>query len=366
MSPTATMGDSTRANAGKRDYGYSNARIRGMRSRLLKRDVLERLAESADLHELVQELMQTDYAVDLEDALIHGRGPNEVGEGLRNNLVRTYRKVFGFLNQEAADICSAVLGRWDVFNLKTILRGKHVHLSNTEIADGLLPVGALSQSDLEGLVRQPDIRSVVDTAMTWGLPQSGALREGFVEYARTGDLAGFELALDRRYSEWAAQLLARRGANAALARRILTTQVDIENLLMVLRVARADLDPEEAERYFLAGGKDVTLDLYSKLAAMSEVDEILDGLKGSRFGMVLEEAAERYLESQSISVFERALEDFLTRKAIALGGGDPLGVGIPIAYLWSKNNEVTNVRIVARGIAVGMPVERMRRELILV
>lgn len=366
MSPETSMTATASANSGKRDYGYMNARLRGMRSRLLHRDLLDRLTEAQDLHQLVQELMQTEYAADLEEAFIHGRGANEVGEALRLNLVRTYRKVFGFMNEEAADICSTVLGRWDVFNLKTILRGKHVHLSNAEIADGLLPVGALALADLEGLVRQPDIRAVVDTALTWKLAEGLPLREGFAQYGRTGDLAAFELALDRYYSAWAASRLRVGHQNHALARRILSIQIDIQNLLMVLRAARANLDHAEAERYFLAGGADVALDLYVRLAAMSDVDEILDGLRGTRFGAILEEAAERYLETQSISVFERALEDYLTRKAIALGGTDPLGVGIPLAYLWSKNNEVTNVRIIARGIAMGMPTDRMRRELILV
>lgn len=366
MSPIAATAESKGANSSPKDYGYANARLRGMRARLMRRDMLERLTEAADLHQLIQDLMQTEYAPDLEEALIHGRGPNEVGEALRLNLVRTYRKVFGFLNAEAAQIAATVLGRWDVFNLKTILRGKHVHLSNTEISEGLLPVGALSHGDLEGLVKQPDIRAVVDTVSTWNLPQAVAMRDGFTQYARTGDLAEFELALDRYYAEWAAGRLVRGNKNHALARRILSIQVDIQNLLMIFRIARANLEPTEVDRYFLVGGSEVPLDLYQKLAGMSDVDEILDSMRGTKYGDLLEQAAERFLESQSISVFERALEDYLTRKAIALGSTDPLGVGIPIAYLWSKNNEVTNVRIIARGIAMGMPTNRMRRELILV
>jgi V/A-type H+-transporting ATPase subunit C len=60
------------------------------------------------------------------------------------------------------------------------------------------------------------------------------------------------------------------------------------------------------------------------------------------------------------------LEDFLMRRALSLGTGDPLGVGVSIAYLWAKQNEITNLRIIVKGKAVGMPVDRVRRELILV
>jgi len=37
-----------------------------------------------------------------------------------------------------------------------------------------------------------------------------------------------------------------------------------------------------------------------------------------------------------------------------------------VSYLWTKANEVTNLRIVVKGVSVGMPEERMREELIVV
>jgi V/A-type H+/Na+-transporting ATPase subunit C len=366
MSPVPTP--RTKApNTGATDYGYSNARLRGMRSRLLRSEALERLMQTDDMHQLIQELLQTPYAPDLEEALLMGRTAAEVSEGLKTNLVRTYRKVFGFMNQEAKEISAVLLGRWDVFNIKTILRGKHIELAAGEISEGLLPVGALSQVDLDGLLMQNDIRGVIDTAVTWDLPQAPAMRDGYVEYQRTGELADLELALDRYYSTWAMRKLSsKRNRNYAMGRRILGIQVDIQNLVMVFRAARENLTPEQSEEYFLYGGNQVGLDMYQRLAALSDIDEILDGLRGTRFGKLLDEAAEHYLETMSVASFERALEDYFTRKVIAVGGTDPLGVGIPLAYLWGKQNEVTNVRIIVKSIAVGIPAQRTRRELILV
>ena len=66
-------------------------------------------------------------------------------------------------------------------------------------------------------------------------------------------------------------------------------------------------------------------------------------------------------------MFERALEDYFTRKVIAVGSSDPLGVGIPIALPVGeaeRGHEPAHHR--RRAKAVGMPAERMRRELILV
>jgi len=152
------------------DYGYANARIRGMRSRLLKAQQLDQLMAATDIRQVIQELTQTEVGPFLEETLIQGMTAAAVDEALKRNLVATYRKVFKFLNEEALYICGTLLGRWDVFNAKTIVRGKHLQLSAVEIGEGLLPVGALSQIDLDGLMAQPDVRGVSDLASTWELP----------------------------------------------------------------------------------------------------------------------------------------------------------------------------------------------------
>lgn len=364
---TMKTGDRQAAESHRtRDYGYSNARIRGMRARLLGAETLERYLRAEDVKSVLQELMHGEYATDLEEVLIHGRGAHEVDEGLRHNLVRTYRKVLGFLNDEAYDICSTLLGRWDVFNLKTIMRGKHLHLANAEIEDALLPVGSLGQVELAGLLAATDLRGVIELAVTWGLTHSGAIRTGFAQYQKSGVLADLELPLDRQYAEWAHERLSRPGENYALGKWVLGTQIDDLNLVTVFRAARENLEPEQSIRYFLSGGRDVDLDKYQRLAIMSDTDEILDELHGTRYGKVLDDAAGRFIETGSLAVFERALEDYFTRKVTSMGSRDPLGVGIPIAYLWAKQNEVTNLRIIVKGKSIGLPLDRTRKELIVV
>jgi len=364
MSPVAVAKPATQSRGN--DYGYSNARLRGMRSRLLKSEKLDQLLGAGDIRQIIQELTHTEIGPYLEETLIHGLTATSVDQALKLNLVATYRKVLGFLNDEAFDICSTLLGRWDVFNMKSVVRGKHMHLTAEEIGEGLLPVGALSQTDLDGLIGQGDLRGVVDLASTWGLPQAAALREGYQVYQRTGELADLELALDHHYAEWSTRRLAKRRRNYAIARSILQQRVDKQNLVMIFRAARESLPPEQAQDYFLLGGSDLDLETYLRLCAMSDIDEILDGLRGSRYTTLLDEAALRYLETLSVAVFERALEDQFMRRVLRLGGSDPLGIGIPIAYLWGKQNEVTNLRIIVKGVAVGMPAERTRKELILV
>ena len=138
------------------------------------------------------------------------------------------------------------------------------------------------------------------------------------------------------------------------------------NLLTVFRLLKSDIGGVDPKIFFLPGGAHVNEALFNSLSGMSDVDEVLDGLKNTPYARQLEDVIATYVDEGSLSVFERALEDFVMRKALDAGRGDPLGVGITIGYLWAKQNEITNLRIIVKCTSVGMPADRMRKELILV
>jgi V/A-type H+-transporting ATPase subunit C len=348
------------------DAGYANARLRGMRSHLLPVEFLQRLIAAPDVSAVIKELMETAYEGDLETELVHGRTAAVVDEALKDNMVHAYRKVLSFVHPEARKILSTLLGRWDVFNVKTLLRGAHNHVSLDETKMSFFPAGYLGSDELEALAKLDDVRAEIDTMAMWGLPYAPRLRHAYPEYARTNDLAPLELAVDVQYAEWAANRLAGEAADTEIARRILGMQIDTSNLVMVFRLLKADVQTTHAERYYLEGGRAITRDMYMELARMSDVDEVLDRLKATPYAEALDDAALRYLESSSIPVFERALEQLLVHTALLAGVRDSQGVGVAISYLYAKQNEITNLRIIVKGKSVGMPADRVRGELILV
>jgi V/A-type H+-transporting ATPase subunit C len=349
-----------------RDYGYGNARTRGMKSHLLGAPFFEELMGAPELGKMVQLLAGTQYGPDLDAQLIRGASTGVIDDALKDNMVRTFAKIMGFINDEAKLLSQTLLGRWDLFNVKTIIRGKHMKLKAETIVDSLMPVGEMTQVELKELAGLDDVLAVTDTLWTWGVPYSIPLRESIQEYLQENDLSVLELALDRYYSEWAAKRLTSRKANYKLARLILGLQIDSTNLVTTFRLLKADTTDMEVERFFLPGGVHVTKELFMALTTLSDVDEVIDALKGTPYSTQLDKVLTAYLDANSISVLERALEDYVMRKALGSGFGDPLGFGVMVSYLYAKQNEVTNLRIIVKGNAVGMPPDRMRKELIFV
>ena len=349
-----------------RDYGYGNARTRGMKSHLLGGAFFEELMGVTDLGKMIHLLSETGYGPDIDAQLIRGASTATIDDALKDNMVRTFDKIMGFINDEARLLSKTLLGRWDLFNIKTIIRGKHMKLSSETIIDSLMPVGEMTQVELKELAGLEDVLAVTDTLWTWGVAYSIPLRESVQEYLQEDDLSVLELALDRYYTQWAAQRLKSRRVNYKLARLILGLQVDSTNLVTAFRLLKADTSDMDVKRFYLPGGVHVSEELFLALTSLSDVDEVIDALKGTPYSSQLEKVLVAYLDSNSIAVLERALEDYVMRKALGSGFGDPLGFGVMVSYLYAKQNEVTNLRIIIKGNAVGMPPDRMRKELIFV
>ena len=72
------------------------------------------------------------------------------------------------------------------------------------------------------------------------------------------------------------------------------------------------------------------------------------------------------LKAGKISVLEKELEKYLIKLGISRFLGDPLSIAIPIAYIWAKYNEITNIRIIARCKTADVPEKELRGELVYV
>ncbi len=348
------------------DWGYINARMRGMKSRLLDHHTLDALILQPDLDSLISELEKTAYREDLVEARGRYSGIPCIEHALRNNFVRTFRKVLGFSKEkEAEQNISIFLHRWDVQNIKTVLRGKNIHVTNEEILDCLVPAGELDEATLTELVRQPDPKAVIDLLATWRIPYATPLTTAFPEFAKSGDLGMLECALDRYYYEDALLAVKARSPNNAMIRDILSLEIDVVNVKTALRMIRDRVEPEEAKKFLLDGGLELDAKKLDHLLSFPSIEEALAFLATTRYRF-LSGTPETALRAQKISVIEKQLERYLVQEGVRSFLGDPLSVASLIGYFWAKYNEITNIRVISRCKTVDFSVETLREELVYV
>src|SRR5690606_20601938 len=120
----------------------------------------------------------------------------------RKNMIASFRGLLYLIKEEGEEsLLIYILRRWDVQNIKTILRGIRIHAPPDEIFSSLVTAGDLDEASPIELSRQPDIKAVIDLLATWGIAYYKPLIRNFKDYSEKRDMAILEYALDLFYYE---------------------------------------------------------------------------------------------------------------------------------------------------------------------
>jgi V/A-type H+-transporting ATPase subunit C len=343
------------------EYDYANARIRALTSRLFDRRDYHELTAISRLDDLIARLARSHYAREIENVLARYPDQRVVSEACRLHEAKTYRRIRGFFDNDGARLVSVLLARWDLHNLKTILRGQESGFGPEEILDLLVPAGDLDEGALRSLVRQPTPAATADLLRTWNVGYAKVVQAALAELTETRDRIAFEVSLDTLFYERLMVVLDAGKMNDRLALLYLAREIDTINALTALRLRleRSNGFDRDAKRFFLRGGT-TSRDWLMKLASFARDEEALAMLRASKFGKAVTE-----VESDDIVRMQGALERDLARFAITLFYRDPLSIATAIGFIAAKKVEASNLRLIAHGIAVGAGRARIENDLVL-
>jgi len=339
------------------DFPYINARVKVMKSQLLPRSRVDELLQTPDLETFIQDLAETPYNMELQEALTRFAGVRAVDEALAQNFYHATRRILSFADGPERRQIEVVLLRYDLQNIRAIIRGRYTGKAEDEILATLYPGGVLSEARLRELLAQPDLRAIADTLVTWMHPLGRALREGVDAAQRSGSLLDAEIALDRAYAQYGLRVADGEGDGDATFRRFVGSEITATNVRTALKLRRMkDLSREERERFFIRGG---ALSLERFLSLADPQSSLAEAAAIRVFGTELP-ATENLLE------MERAIDRASQQTAARLSLGDPLALDVVIGYLARKAAEVSNLRIIAHAKLLGISNDAVQQELVVV
>lgn len=352
------------------EYEYVNARIKGMKRNLLDPSVFETLILKPDVESIITELTNTAYKDEIEKASVQYTGIKCIEVALRRDFSAAFRKILLFMKGDEKEAESEIyikilLGRWDVQNIKTILRGKNIHIPSAEILECLIPAGELDETTMVELIKQPDVKAVIDLLATWSISYAKPLTRNFKEYSEKRDLAILEYAIDRFYYKNAIRAVNGESYDDCLVREMVMTEIDITNIKIVLKMIRDKIDLEEVQGYLIEGGLSLDSEKLLTMVGAGTLEGAIKHLESTPYRF-LSKVPDEILKTGKISVLEKELEKYMIKLGISRFLGDPLSIAIPIGYIWAKYNEITNIRIIARWKTVDVPEKELRAELVYV
>jgi V/A-type H+-transporting ATPase subunit C len=341
------------------DYGYINARIRAMKSELLPPDFYEELLSATELSTLFDLLKGTSYAEDITKAKTkESRELDVLVTAFRMNMERHFRKILNFSSGDPFNLFQIVLARYDIYNVKTILRGKIQGVEEGEIRASLLPAGILDEVRLTELLKQETASNVLDILATWGIVFPFVIGRTLVKAVREKNIQLMETYLEEEYFKWAFEQLSKGNGNKEILREVLISLVDMRNIMASLILLKDGIKPL-GRIQFIPGGK-LSNTVMKSLENAESLEEGIEIVKKTEYGKPLRER-----EIRDLPTIERILEKAGIEKALSLKREDPLGIGIGIYYIWAKETEITNLRTITFGIAFGVPRHEIRESIVI-
>ncbi len=339
------------------NYAYVTARVRAKKTHLLPPDQYQKLL-ARDASEIARALQEGQYKNEIDDLASKYRGAELVERATRLNLGRVYSQVQGFAKGELAVAISVYLGRYDVYNVKTILRGKFARVAPEKILSETIPAGSLAPR-LEELVRLERMEDVAEALRQtpWG-SEIARFTEGRV----VENLIEIENALDHLYY----RLLVEAVPTGGRANRVLLSwvqnEIDIVNLKTLFRLRFAGVTDGEA--YFLQGGHEVTRETANRIIRGSD-EEVVQEIGNLSVASEVVEATRESLRNRTVSAVATTLERELMRDARDFSHRAPLSVLPVIDFILRKKIEADNLRAIAYGKQTNLPNKTIEELLIL-
>ncbi|MDF1522526.1 MAG: V-type ATPase subunit [Trueperaceae bacterium] len=332
-------------------YGYLNARVRGLRAKLLPPGFMAEQLDAAGFAGFTSALSQTAYGRDLDEAQATGErdGLATVDAAIARGFVRTTRALLDYADGAPRDLIALLLRRYDLANLKAVVRARHAGRGADEVMNAVLPAGDLSERTLRGMAEATDLAAAGQVLALSGHPLAEAFRKGVAGYlADGGDLLAFEVGLDRAfYARWSADA-ARLPAPEAF-RAYVAAEVDATNVRTALKLRGRALD---VTRFFVPGGRMVAASTFLELATQP-IGTPLPALRGPFAALA---------DASGMSEVDERLRGVLDQQARRLGH-DPLDIGLVVDYLRRKEQEAARLRLIARGTFYGVPRAALAKEL---
>lgn len=354
------------------DYNYLNARMKSLKRGLFSKGKLDELLALKDFEEVKRFFLDSPYGSPVGESLAQYPGELGLERGLSRHIHKTFQEILEWsgacpggtipqAREEPRRLLELFLRRYDLHNIKTLLRGKNRKLPSEKILETLIPVGGLALEELSELSKQPSLRETVVLLATWRQPLKRVLRRNLASLKEEPvDLRGVEAELDHYYYEGILSALAEeKGEDAVLVKKFIQIEIDTANVLSLLRLK--ELPRNELSRLLLDGGLLGKGFLLSLSANLKPVELI------QRFEMTyLARVLTSWRPEGGLTDLERRFEMFLLHVAQRMEREDPLSIGVAISYFARLSQELKKIRLILQGKFFALNELKLKEELLLV
>lgn len=350
-------------------YGYSNARVHGMKGLLLTKDSYENLLNLETTEAMIEFLQRTHYKTYLLDAAARYTGSRVIESASGKHYAAIASKLKKIAPKADVEIIDALLAKWDVINLKLVVVSKKHTKDFSEIKPSIVAAGSLTEDDLKKIY-DADERDVFNELRRTKFGRelfsqstqkiNSNIIKSFKKAFTIDNYSQLQTILDTYGYVLIEKLLGKYLAENDVRKiyGLLQAEIDALNICTIERLKRAGInDPEKIKQYMIEGG---TLGQVN-LPALIESKELSSSLP-----IIKRRFSEFGIEGvNNITDLEIAIQKALAARKLRIFHGTLFSVGTILGFLLLKEEEMNNLRKIAKGKEFGIQKEDLMKSLLI-
>jgi len=354
------------------NYAYVVARVNAKKGYLFSKDTYQKLM-MMEIPEIARFISESTYGSEVHELASKYTGLDLVEYALNLNLARTYHGIIEFSTGDLRKMLSMYLERWDVFNIKTILRAKSYEERFGESKEDvheqalatLVPAGVFDLPFLVSVLNASTIDEAIEKLeVTWFYQPLLETKEKIKELKK---VAPFEEVLYKAYYKYLLSTIRETTNPNKLFLDFVKKEIDTINLSTLFRCFyEGGLSTSEVAQLMIPGGLELDIEKLKNIASLENLEALESALAKYSFYSDIKDSFALIEKVHSVNPVVRELERHLLKSSETFSHIYPLSILPIISYILRKKVEVDNIRIIARGKESGLEEEVIQRQLMLV
>ena len=343
-------------------YGFTFARLRGQRGRLLSAGEYERLIAAEELDELVRGLAGTAYGDDISAIPQEQLDSEEFDRLLRGNFAKALNTLRRGLPGYSQPIINLYFQRFFVDGLKTVIRGLHAGITKEETLRLVVTFSENERQELESLY-ESGWPSLVEQVSDRDIRR--ALIETQEDYEQKPNSLTIEMALDRDYySRLVAKAEDLPSSDRQAVLRIIGTQIELLNVSVLLRAKYLNLPISWTRKSLIPVNNLLKKHTMEQLIGSASILELLNVLRETPYEDFARNLADLFEKEKSLKKLDQVVDQYLAHESQRMWRGVPFHLGVFLSFAFLRSLELKNLRGIWEAKALDLPTE-MIRELVL-
>jgi len=218
----------------------------------------------------------------------------------------------------------------------------------------------LSYGFLASLAKKESIEEILKHN---GLVEFSYLKSGLKEFNEKNNLAGIENQLDRHYYSSLIQFSKILPKNA-MFRNFLLKEVEMQNIMTLLRLKKAKFEKNVIKSFIIESGDKMKDSKVMSLAEPENFEDLSNALGKTEYRDAVAKGNEEFKKFNSLIAIETELYKHLLKQSALFMHQHPLSVDVILGYMFAKEIEVRNLKIIVKGKQLGLKDEFIESQLV--